>query len=138
MKHIFTLCLLLAIFSVKAQNAAMSLAIPSSPGSYLSDRFRAGDLDCSMAIGSGTNVEFGVLGVINNGNQTISTNVAPQNKDVGVYGRIIIPIGTPKGRVDCSILYDLELQKKRMEIQRLENELNNLRNLGNLKFENAK
>jgi len=135
MKHIIILCLLLVTSLVKAQNAAMSLAIPGSPGSFQSDRFRAGDLDCSMAIGSGTNVEFGVLGVINGGNQTISTNVAPQNKDVGVYGRIIIPIGAPKGRVDCSILYDLELKKKRMEIQKLEAELNNLRNL---KFENAK
>jgi hypothetical protein len=135
MKYILILCLLFGITLVKAQNAAMSLAIPSSPGSYLSDRFRSGDLDCSMAIGSGTNIEFGVLGVINGGNQTISTSVAPQNKDVGVYGRIIIPIGTPKGRVDCSILYDLELKKKRMEIQKLESELNNLKNL---KFENAK
>jgi hypothetical protein len=135
MKHIIILCLLLVTSLVKAQNAAMSLAIPGSPGSFQSDRFRAGDLDCSMAIGSGTNVEFGVLGVINGGNQTISTNIASQNKDVGVYGRIIIPIGAPKGRVDCSILYDLELKKKRMEIQKLEAELNNLRNL---KFENTK
>ena len=135
MKYVLTLCLLLASASlVRAQQAAMSLAIPSAPGSYLSDRFRAGDLDCSMAIGSGTNVEFGVLGVINNNTQTISTDTTGRTKDVGVYGRIIIPIGAPKGRVDCSILYDLELQKKRMEIQKLENELNNLRNL---KFENA-
>ena len=56
----------------------------------------------------------------------------PNTKDVGVYGRIIIPIGAPKGRVDCDILYQLELSKKRMEIQKLENELNNLKAL---KFE---
>jgi hypothetical protein len=114
-------------------NGSMSLAIPSAPGSYLSDRFRAGDLDCSMAIGSGVNVEFGVLGVINAGGQAITNDTnSNQTKDVGVYGRIIIPIGAPKGRVDCSILYDLELKKKRMEILKLEAELNNLRNL---KFE---
>jgi hypothetical protein len=53
-------------------------------------------------------------------------------KDVGVYGRITIPIGAPKGRVDCNILYQLELTKKRIEIQKLENELNNLKAL---KFE---
>jgi hypothetical protein len=85
-----------------------------------------------MAIGSGVNVEFGVLGVINNGIQSITTNDNSQTKDIGVYGRIVIPIGAPKGRVDCSILYDLELTKKKMEIQKLENEINNLRNL---KFE---
>ncbi len=132
MKYLLaTICLLLVMPSAKA-NGSMSLAIPSAPGSYLSDRFRSGDLDCSMAIGSGVNVEFGVLGVINNGIQSITTNANSQTKDIGVYGRIVIPIGAPKGRVDCSILYDLELAKKKMEIQKLENEINNLRNL---KFE---
>lgn len=123
--------ILLWCTAANAQNGSMSLAIPSAPGSFQSDRFRAGDLDCSMAIGSGTNVEFGVLGVINN-NQAITTAPSQQNKDIGVYGRIIIPIGAPKGRVDCNILYQLELEKRRMEIQKLESELNNLKNL---KFE---
>ena len=135
MKHILTILCLLFVVSLAKANGSMSLAIPTSPGSYLSDRFRAGDLDCSMAIGSGINVEFGVLGVINNGAQqsiTTTNNANNLTKDVGVYGRILIPIGAPKGRVDCSILYDLELTKKKMEIQKLENELNNLRNL---KFE---
>lgn len=132
MKRFFGIVLLLWCTVSGAQNGSMSLAIPSAPGSFQSDRFRAGDLDCSMAIGSATNVEFGVLGVINN-NQHITTNVAPPNRDVGVYGRIIIPIGAPKGRVDCNILYELELKKRRIEIQKLETELNNLRNL---RFEN--
>ena len=132
MKSFFGIVLLLMCAVSNAQNGSMSLAIPSAPGSFQSDRFRAGDLDCSMAIGSATNVEFGVLGVINN-NQQITTNITPQNRDVGVYGRIIIPIGAPKGRVDCNILYELELKKRRIEIQKLETELNNLRNL---RFEN--
>ena len=131
MKYIIGIVLLLYCTLCVAQTGSLSLAIPSSPGSYLSDRFRAGDLDCSMAIGSGTNVEFGVVGVINN-NQTITTSTTSGTKDVGVYGRIIIPIGAPKGRVDCNILYQLELEKRRMEIQKLENELNNLKSL---KFE---
>jgi hypothetical protein len=116
-----------------AQNGSLSLALPSSPGSYQSDRFRAGDLDCSMAIGSGTNVEFGVMGIINN-NQAITTYTSPGAKEVGVYGRITIPIGAPKGRIDCTVFYDLELTKRRLEIQKLENEINNLKNL---KFENS-
>jgi hypothetical protein len=116
-----------------AQNGSLSLALPSSPGSYQSDRFRAGDLDCSMAIGSGTNVEFGVMGIINN-SQAITTYTSPGAKEVGVYGRITIPIGAPKGRVDCTIFYELELTKRRIEIQKLQAELNNLKNL---KFENS-
>ena len=89
-----------------------------------------------MAIGSGTNVEFGVVGVLGNSNNQYQTNItnslSPNTKDVGVYGRIIIPIGAPKGRVDCDILYQLELSKKRLELQKLESELNNLKAL---KFE---
>jgi hypothetical protein len=130
MKYIISITLLLASLNVNA-NGSLNLSIPGAPGSYQSDRFRSGELDCSMAIGSGTNVEFGVVGVITN-NQTITTNTIPTTKDVGVYGRIIIPIGAPKGRVDCNILYQLELEKKRIEIQKLESEL---RNLQNLKFE---
>jgi hypothetical protein len=130
MKFPFIVLLFLSTLS-NAQNGSMTLSMPSAPGSFQSDRFRAGDLDCSMAIGSGTNVEFGVLGVINN-NQQITAGAPPQNKDIGVYGRIIIPIGAPKGRVDCSVLYQLELEKRRMEIQKLESELNNLKAL---KFE---
>jgi hypothetical protein len=87
-----------------------------------------------MAIGSGVNVEFGVVGVLGATNpQVVTTDLsASKTKDVGVYGRIVIPIGMPKGRVDCSILYGMELEKKRMEIQKLEIELNNLKNM---KFE---
>ena len=118
-------------------NGVVSLALPPAPGNFLSDRFRAGELDCSMAIGSGVNVEFGVMGVINNGTPTISSNpVTGQNRDVCVYGRMIIPIGAPKGRVDCNRLYEMELRKRSMEIERLEIELRNLRS--NLKFENRK
>ena len=120
-----------------AQNGSLNLALPSAPGSYQSDRFRAGELDCSMAIGSGTNVEFGVIGVIANNNtntnQTIINNtITPDSKNVGVYGRITIPIGAPKNRIDCNRLYEMELAKREMEIQRLQAELNNLKNV---KFE---
>ena len=132
MKHIFGIILLLYSMQSVAQNGSVSLALPSAPGSFQSDRFRAGDLDCSMAIGSGTNVEFGVVGIINN-NQTITMNPTQSGKEIGVYGRITIPIGAPSGRVDCTVFYDLELKKRRMEIQKLEAELNNLKAL---RFEN--
>jgi len=137
MKHYIVIALLMFCNLSEAQTGSLNLSIPSAPGSYLSDRFRAGDLDCTMAIGSGVNVEFGVVGVMNNQNQSTTTTVTtdpnnPQAKNVGVYGRIIIPIGMPKGRVDCSSLYEMELAKKRMEVEKLELELRNLRNM---KFE---
>ena len=47
-----------------AQSSSLNLAIPQSSQSYQSDRVRAGDLECSAAIGSSTNVEFGVVGIL--------------------------------------------------------------------------
>lgn len=134
MKYTIGIVLLTFCNLSTAQTGSLNLALPSTPGSYQSDRFRAGELDCSMAIGSGTNVEFGVMGIINNNpNQSVINNmITPNARDVGVYGRITIPIGAPKGRVDCNLLYQMELSKKRMEIEKLELELRNLRNL---KFE---
>lgn len=134
MKYIIGIALVMFCNLSIAQNGSLNLSIPTAPGNYQSDRFRSGELDCSMAIGSGVNVEFGVVGVMGATNpQVVTTDLsASKTKDVGVYGRIVIPIGMPKGRVDCSILYNMELEKKRMEIQKLEAELQNLKNM---KFE---
>lgn len=128
-------CLLLVPAIALAQNNSINLALPGSYGSYQSDSFRADGMDCSMAIGSSTNVEFGVVGLINRPQNVITTDPSSQNREIGVYGRITIPIGAPKDRLDCNQLYQLELRKKAIEVQKLENELNNLRNL---KFENPK
>lgn len=117
-----------------AQNNSLNLALPGSIGSYQSDSFRADGMDCSMAIGSATNVEFGVVGVINRAPTTVTTDPNMQQRDVGVYGRITIPIGAPRTRLDCNELYQLELKKKRIEVQKLERELQNLRAL---QFENS-
>lgn len=129
--------LILTSSTAFANPASLNLSIPGSMGSFQSDSFRADGIDCSMAIGSSTNVEFGVVGVINNpnnNNTTINTSPVMQGRDVGVYGRITIPIGAPKNRLDCNELYQLELRKKRIEVQRLERELQNLKNL---RFENT-
>lgn len=128
--------LLFSSSTAYAQMGSINLSLPGTAGSYQSDSFRADGLDCSMAIGSSTNVEFGVVGLINKNTPTITTSVDPNNqlKDIGVYGRITIPIGAPRDRLDCNQLFQLELKKKRMEVERLERELNNLKTL---RFENA-
>ena len=127
--------------------ANINMAIPQSQRSFQSDRVRAGDVECSAAIGSSTNVEFGVVGILNE-NDPLANNqlmLAQQNpefyntfqddfvRDVGVYARITIPIGAPKERLDCSKLYKLELEKKRLEVLKLRQEVQQLRQL---KFEN--
>jgi hypothetical protein len=141
MRILFVILMLISV-GVSAQTSSVNLALPSSPQSYASDRIRSGQLECSQAIGSATNVEFGVVGILNQndpyGNfySTQQVGVYPDGydpngfvRDVGVYAKITIPIGKPKKRLDCSILYALELRARTLEIQKLEAEIANLRSL---------
>ena len=132
------LWLLPLLFVGVAQGQSLNLNLPSSPQSYQQDRIRAGDLECSMAIGSSTHVEFGVVGILNEDDPTYNlANGDPYNnynydnfmRDVGVYGKIVIPIGAPKERLNCNALYQLELRKKRLEVEKLEAEIANLRRM---------
>ena len=114
--------------------------MPNSSSSYQSDKFRAGDLDCSNAIGGATNVEFGVMSVLDNVVSPFSSEDPnnPTSKDIGLYARIVIPLDAPKERINCNTLYQLELSKKRIEVLRLQRELDNLRKLQSGGFENWK
>jgi len=132
------IALLLFCSSVWSQSNSLNLQMPQTSQNFQSDRIRAGDLECSMAIGSSTNVEFGVVGILNQNDpigqmayQDPYFNYNPDAfmRDIGVYGKITIPIGAPKERLNCNALYQLELRKKRLEVQKLEAELANLRRL---------
>ena len=136
MKIAFWLVLLL--WTGVANGQSLNMNLPNTPQNYQQDRIRAGDLECSMAIGSSTHVEFGVVGLMNEDDPTYGLasgdpygnyNYDNFMRDVGVYGKIVIPIGAPKERLNCNKLYQLELRKKRLEVEKLEAELANLRAL---------
>jgi hypothetical protein len=125
---------------VSAQSSSLNMSIPQAQQSFQNDRIRAGDTECSMAIGSSTNVEFGVVGILNQEDPLYRLSQEDPYmaqrynndqfiRDVGVYGRIIIPIGAPKKRLNCDALYQLELRKKRLEVEKLEAEIANLRRM---------
>jgi hypothetical protein len=124
-----------------AENSGLNLALPSAPSTYGQDSIRAGDLDCKNAIGGATQLEFGVTGIVDNYSGPFGSGDPnfPQQKDVGVYARIVIPLDGPKERINCNSLYELELRKKRIEVLKLQEELEALRRLnasGNSGFEN--
>ena len=138
MRILYAILLLLMSGNVLAQSS-LNLAIPQTPQSFQQDRIRAGDLECSAAIGSSTNVEFGVVGILNQ-NDPFSQNqflIDPATgqysdrfvRDVGVYGRINIPIGAPKERLNCNLLYKLELERRKLEVMKLQQEIAQLRRL---------
>lgn len=115
-----------------ADSSSLNLALPGAPGSYQSDKFRAGELDCSNAIGSATNLELGVTGIISKGEYDAMNNYFNDTRtgDVGVYARITIPLGKRvHSRIDCNRLYELELRKKQLEVIKLEKEIQQLREL---------
>jgi hypothetical protein len=132
---------LLIIFGsakVLADSSSLNLALPSMGSTYGSDSIRAGDLDCKNSIGGATNFELGVTGIIDNAVSPFESEdpLNPTTKDVGVYARIVIPLDAPKERINCNTLYQLELQRRRIEVQKLQQELENLRRLQKQAFEN--
>lgn len=112
---------------------SLNLNIPQSSQTHGTDKIRAGNVDCQNSIGSGTNFEFGVVGIIEQGDEMfkpqIQTYEDQEFRDVGVYARINIPIGGPKERINCNSLYQLELTKKRLEVEKLQREVMQLRQL---------
>jgi len=125
MKRLATILVLVG-GTAQADSTSLALQLPTAPMTYQSDSFRAGELDCSMAIGGSTNLELGVLGGINN---VGGTDLLPQTKDIGLFARIVIPLNAPKSRIDCTQLYLLELQQRRLEIEQLNAELEAMKRL---------
>ena len=128
------LILLLLSSQVIADSNSMSFSIPSISSVSGSDSIRAGDLDCKNAIGGSTNFEVGMTGVINNAVVPIigkASDLNPQTKDIGLYARIIIPLDGPKERINCNTLYQLELQRRRLEVERLKQEIEYLKMIQN-------
>jgi hypothetical protein len=101
---------------------------------YQSDSFSTGSTRCSNAVGGGVNLEYGVTGVLS------GLDTSSRGKDIGVYARIVIPLDKPKARINCDDLYQIELAQRRLEIQKLRDELEALKNLqnagGEMEFEN--
>lgn len=139
MRILLVLCMMM-VSSVawgQSSNSSLNLNIPQAPQTYASDQIRAGDLDCRMAIGSSTQMEFGVVGILdqygyNNGFNTQYDPRFQQDdfmRDVGVYARITIPIGAPKERLNCNKLYKLELERRALEVAKLKAEVQQLRRL---------
>ena len=121
-------------------NSSLNLSLPGAGGSLGSDSFKAGDLDCKNSIGGATNFEIGFTGIVKNaiapffGKEDLNN---PQSKDIGLYARITIPLDAPAERINCNILYQLELQRRRLEVQKLRQEIEMLKLIqNNTTFEN--
>ena len=130
MKRFFFLAALLFSSSALAESTSLNLQLPNAGGSYSSDTFKSGEMNCSNAIDGSTKFEFGITGLIDNYQSPFGErNQGLSEKDIGVFARITVPLDGPAERINCNTLYQLELQKKRLEVEKLERELEKLRSL---------
>ena len=132
--------LLLLCTQGMAESTSMSLSLPGSSSSNGTDSVSMDQMKCANSISGGTLFEVGMTGVINN---AIAPLVGkkdpnnPQSKDIGLYARIIIPLDGPAERINCNSLYQLMLQKQRLEMTKLRQEINLLKEMQtNTSFEN--
>lgn len=100
--------------------AADGILLPSPPvGPGGEDSVTTSEgVRCSQSINSsGGYLDFGIAG------GDLSTYADPESTPGGQsaigYARLIIPIGAAPKRLDCSRLYDLEIQRLKAEIQML-------------------
>jgi hypothetical protein len=80
-------------------------ALPSG-----SDEIRTTDgASCRSAVGGdGAYMDVGVIG---------SPESQDTNASAAAYGRLVIPLGYKAKRLDCSKLYNLEIQRLKMELE---------------------
>jgi len=123
-----------------AESTSMSLSLPGASSSNGTDSVSMDQMKCSNSISGGTLFEVGMTGVINNAIAPLIGKKDPNNpqsKDIGLYARIIIPLDGPAERVNCNSLYQLILQKQRLEMTKLRQEINLLKDMQtNTSFEN--
>ncbi len=129
------------ITPVLADSASVNLSLPSASSSSGSDSVKAGDLDCKNSISGATLFEVGMTGIVNNAIAPIIGKEDPNNpqtKDLALYARITIPLDAPRERINCNTLYQLMLQKERLEVQKLRSEIELLKQMQNnsTSFEN--
>jgi hypothetical protein len=76
------------------------------------DEVRAADgTTCRSAVsGSGAYLD---VGVIRGNNNSFDTS------DLATYGRVVVPIGRQQSRLNCTRLYELEVERLQMELKLL-------------------
>ena len=114
-----TFMLALVSAGASAQTISQNISGFNLPGVQLPqghDEVRAADgTTCRSAVsGSGAYLDLGIIG-----NPDAGTAAG-----VSHYGRLVVPIGKKPKRLDCTRLYDLEVQRLEMELRLMQMGLN--------------
>jgi len=101
--------------------------IPGSPSVVEGgDSIRGRDgTTCKQGTHQSPTLDFGISAFDsqnrnNSFNNNFNNNYDSNADNFGVYARVVVPLGNKKlNRVDCTQLYQLELQRLQMELERL-------------------
>ncbi|WP_173932118.1 hypothetical protein [Chelativorans sp. Marseille-P2723] len=97
-------------YIINQKQTGVSLPSPVVPNGF--DEVRAADgTTCRSAMaGSGAYLDSGIIGggFENSGASAVSA-----------YGRIVVPLGERPARLNCDLLYRLELERLQLEVQML-------------------
>ena len=127
------------ITPVLASNSSINLSMPSASSSSGYDKVKMGTNDCQNSIAGATTFEVGLMATAFNAVAPLVGKEDPDNpqtKDISLYARINIPLDAPPERVNCSTLYKLMLQKERLQVEKLRQEIELLKQMQTTSFEN--
>ena len=138
MKYLIPL-LAFCITPVIANSSSVNLSMPSASSSSGYDKVKMGTNDCQNSIAGATTFEVGLMATAFNAIAPLVGKEDPDNpqtKDISLYARISIPLDAPPERVNCSTLYKLMLQKELLEVEKLRQEIELLKQMQTTSFEN--
>ena len=116
----FCLAFAALILASSSALAADGILLPSPPvGPGCEDEITTSEgVRCSQSINSsGGYLDFGVAG--GNLDTYAAPSASPGAQSAIGYARVVIPLGAVPKRLDCTALYDLEIQRLKQEIQML-------------------
>lgn len=109
--------------------------VPTTPQNTIGgDSVRGRDgTTCNQGTHVGPTLDFGITGTQNTNNANSSEPIVVNNYyngtqqsansttggDIGVYARIVIPLGEEPARIDCTQLYSLEIERLKIELENL-------------------
>ncbi len=118
-KILIALCLMQTL-TAYAQTGN-TLIIPQAQSNFGQDSVKINGFECSTSVSSQKNLETGILvaqSQYNNyaGGLYGGSTYSPATTG-GVYARVIIPLDGVRTRPDCNRLYEIELEKRALELE---------------------
>lgn len=98
-------------YILNQNQTGLNLPGVSLPQGYDEVRTSDGSFCRSSVSGNGAYLDMGVIGSQDPAGTTIDRGA--------VYGRIVVPLGRTGSRLDCRRLYDLEIERLKMEVRLL-------------------